>query len=73
MSGWLDKHPDLDLRRTVVRGHAGKILVDESRGAQLLVVGARGRGGFRGLRIGSVGQAAIHHAHCPVAVVHHQR
>ncbi|GAA2366920.1 universal stress protein [Dactylosporangium salmoneum] len=69
MSGWAGKYPGVDIRHTVVHGRAGAVLTELSAGAQLLVVGSRGRGGFTGLLLGSVSQAAIHHAGCPVAVV----
>jgi len=70
LAGYRQRHPGVSVVEKVVRGHAGRILVDASAGAELLVVGSRGRGGFRGLLLGSVSQAAIHHAHCSVAVVH---
>lgn len=62
---------DVELR--VVEGTAAGALVEESRGADLLVVGSRGLGGFRGLLLGSVGQQVAHHAACPVVIVPHRR
>lgn len=50
-------------------GQPAEVLCAESRGADLLVVGSRGLGGFRGLLLGSVGQQCVQHAPCPVVVV----
>jgi nucleotide-binding universal stress UspA family protein len=63
----------VELERRVVEGAAAAVLVDESRGADLLVVGSRGLGGFRGLLLGSVGQQCAHHAACPVVIVPHPK
>jgi nucleotide-binding universal stress UspA family protein len=60
---------DVEIERRVVEGAPGAVLVAESRGADLLVVGSRGHGGFTGLLLGSVSQQCAHHAECPVVIV----
>lgn len=64
--GALDRH---NIERTVVQGSPASVLLHEARHADLLVVGARGLGGFRGLLLGSVSEACIHHVPRPVVVV----
>ena len=59
-----------DIRVTVLEGNAARILLDQSVGAFMLVVGSRGHGGFTGLLLGSVSASVAEHAHCPVLVVH---
>lgn len=54
---------------SLVRGHARQKLIELSDGADMLVVGQRGYGGFAGLRLGSISQACVTHARCPVLVV----
>jgi nucleotide-binding universal stress UspA family protein len=61
------------IRTSVVEGPAGEVLVERSGGADLLVVGSRGRGRIRGLLLGSVALHCAMHAHCPVLIVHPQR
>ena len=53
----------------VRQGQAADVLVAEAHDADLLVVGSRGLGGFRGLLLGSVGQQCADHAACPVVIV----
>jgi nucleotide-binding universal stress UspA family protein len=51
-------------------GRPAEVLLSEAVGAELLVVGSRGSGGFAGLIMGSVTQKVLAHADCPVAVLH---
>ncbi|MGC9671542.1 universal stress protein [Planosporangium sp. 12N6] len=69
LTGWRDKYPDVTVHRRLVRGSVRQALIDATEHAQLAVVGSRGRGGFTGLLLGSVSQAVLHHAACPVAIV----
>lgn len=69
VAGWSEKYPDVQVRQHTLRAHPVQALVDHSRGAELVVVGSRGRGGFGGMLLGSVSQGVLHHAHCPVMVV----
>ncbi|MDF3298818.1 universal stress protein [Streptomyces tropicalis] len=57
------------LRPTSVHGQPAAVLLDVAAGAQLLVVGNRGRGGFREALLGSVGMHCVQHAPCPVVVI----
>lgn len=65
----LPEHPGVPVERTLVPGNPAGQLVEASRDADLLVVGSRGLGGFRGMMLGSVSIHCVHHAHCPVVVV----
>jgi nucleotide-binding universal stress UspA family protein len=59
-----------DVTLTIRQGSAAHVLLEESAGALMLVVGSRGHGGFAGLLLGSVSAAVAEHATCPVLVVH---
>ena len=53
----------------VKEGNAAQVLLDAASGADLLVVGSRGHGGFAEALLGSVSQHCVHHAPCAVVVV----
>jgi len=65
----LDTHPGLTVTTEVVRGQAAVEIARVCADAGLLVVGSRGRGGFRSLLLGSVSRRLLSSAPCPVAVV----
>ena len=64
-----DDAPPPQVRRQVVEGHSVRALVKAADGAELLVVGSRGRGEFAGMVLGSVAQHVVAHAPCPVVVI----
>jgi nucleotide-binding universal stress UspA family protein len=63
---------DVKLTRKSVEGMAAQVLVEEAEGADMLVVGSRGHGGFAGLLLGSVSQQCAQHASCPVVIIRGQ-
>jgi nucleotide-binding universal stress UspA family protein len=63
------RYPDVAVDTAVVRGRPVRTLLDHGRTTRLLVVGSRGRSGFRGMLLGSTSQALVTHAPCPVAVI----
>ncbi len=65
----LGEDPPVLVQPRVKQGHAAQVLIEQSSDADLLVVGTRGRGGFKGLLLGSVSQHVAAHAKCPVTVV----
>jgi nucleotide-binding universal stress UspA family protein len=62
-------YPQVTVRRMVRQGAPRGALLEATRGAQLLVVGARGRGDLPEMRLGSVSLAVLHHAPCPVSII----
>ncbi|MER7417130.1 universal stress protein [Micromonospora peucetia] len=73
MAGLTERWPDVAVSRETTRGRPRTVLAEASRWAQLLVVGRQGRSELTGLLLGSVSQSLLHHADCPVAVVHAPR
>ena len=59
----------VEVTTVVHQGQAADVICEEAKGADLLIVGSRGVGGFRGLLLGSVSQQCAHFAPCPILIV----
>lgn len=70
IDGQAREHPEVTVIRRVVAGTPRTALLAAAAGAQMLVVGARGRGDIKGMTLGSVAQAVLHLAPCPIGVAH---
>ncbi|MGW4717780.1 universal stress protein [Nocardia sp. NPDC004260] len=69
LAGWQERFPDVEIRREIVTDRPERCLLERSEGAQLLVVGSRGRGGFAGMLLGSTSQALLLSVACPIMIV----
>jgi nucleotide-binding universal stress UspA family protein len=65
----LGARPPVDVEAEAVRGPAVPVLLEAAHDAEVVVLGHRGRGGFHGLPVGSVGQHLCCHAPCSVVIV----
>lgn len=65
----VEKYPDVQVKKIITRDRPVRALSEQSEDAQLLVVGSHGRGGFRGMLIGSTSRALLQSAPCPMMVV----
>ncbi|MGW4894379.1 universal stress protein [Kitasatospora sp. NPDC004240] len=59
----------VEVRPYVIRANPAEALLDAAQGAELLVVGNRGRGTFKRALLGSVSQQCVQHAPCPVVII----
>lgn len=77
VAAWLDDelsmlrqdHPAVRVRCSIVQDRPARALLDHAQAAQMVVVGARGRGGFERMLLGSTGLAVLQRARCPVMVI----
>jgi nucleotide-binding universal stress UspA family protein len=72
MAGWSEQYPEVAVEQRIVPGHPVQVLAAESAAADLVVVGGAARERFTALRLGSVSRGLLHHAACPVAVIHEE-
>ncbi|RDI51139.1 universal stress protein [Nocardia mexicana] len=69
LAGFGERFPDVPVERVVVCDRPFRSILEYAEGAQLVVVGSHGRGGFAGMMLGSTSTSVLHTAECPVIVV----
>lgn len=69
LAGYQERYPDVPVTRIVECDRPARALLDESAGAQLIVVGSHGRGGFATMTLGSTSNSLLHSAECPMIIV----
>jgi nucleotide-binding universal stress UspA family protein len=69
LAGHSARYPDVRVRHVVTMSKPAEALLEQAQNADLVVVGSHGRGAVRRMLLGSVSQAVLHYAKCPVAVV----
>ncbi|MEU6778298.1 universal stress protein [Nonomuraea angiospora] len=73
LAGHRERHPGVEVVTEIVHGHPVEVLREAAADADLLVVGTHGRSQLAGMLMGSISQAMLHHAPCPLAVVRRDR
>lgn len=72
LAGFAGRYPDVSVDTATGIDTPAQRILDAAHGAQLIVMGSRGRGGFRGLLFGSTSQTVVQVAQCPVMIAHGQ-
>ncbi|MFI6225128.1 universal stress protein [Nocardia salmonicida] len=68
LAGYAEKYPEVSVERVVAEELPAKAILVAAATAQLIVVGSHGRRGFAGMTLGSVAQAVLHGAECPLII-----
>jgi nucleotide-binding universal stress UspA family protein len=71
LAGCRADYPDVAVRTLTVRDRPARNILEQSQTAQFVVVGSHGRGGFKGMLIGSTSQGLLHSVECPIVIVRH--